>query len=187
MADQRDPAGPGAVADQRDPVAGLAARPVRALVLTVSDGVAAGTRQDTGGAGLAARVSAAGCEVTRAVVADEPGAIAAAIRAGAADGARLVICTGGTGLGPRDRTPEALRSIASLEIPGFGEAMRAAGRRSTPLADLSRSLAVAMGDVLVVAVPGSPRAALESFEAVASMLEHALEILAGHTRHADPA
>ncbi len=85
------------------------------------------------------------------------------------------------------RTPEALRSIASLEIPGFGEAMRAAGRRSTPLADLSRSLAVAMGDVLVVAVPGSPRAALESFEAVAPMLEHALEILAGHTRHADPA
>jgi len=158
--------------------------PVHALVLTISDGVAAGVREDTGGAGLAERVMAAGYVVHRAAVADEPDAIVAAIRAAAvSSGVRLVVSTGGTGLGPRDRTPEALRSIAELEIPGFGEAMRAAGRRSTPLADLSRSLAVAVGDVLVIAVPGSPKGALESFDAVAPILEHTLDILAGYTQH----
>ena len=106
-----------------------------------------------------------------------------AIRGAAADGVRLVLSTGGTGLGPRDRTPEALRSIAELEIPGYGEVMRAAGRSFTPLADLSRSLAVALEDVLVIAVPGSPKGALESFDAVAPLLEHTLEILAGRTQH----
>lgn len=162
---------------------GAGARSVVALVLTVSDGVAAGVREDTGGAGLAERVAAAGYEVRRAAVADEPALIVAAIQAAAADGVRLVVSTGGTGLGPRDRTPEAVRSIATMEIAGYGEAMRAAGRSFTPLADLSRSLAVAVGDVLVIAVPGSPRGALESFEAVAPILEHTLEILAGYTRH----
>jgi molybdopterin adenylyltransferase len=162
---------------------GDAADVVRVLVLTVSDGVAAGVREDTGGAGVAERVAAAGYEVRRAAVADEPALIVGAIRAAAADGVRLVVSTGGTGLGPRDRTPEAIRSIATMEIPGFGEAMRAAGRRVTPLADLSRSLAVAVDDVLVVAVPGSPKGALESFDAVAPILEHTLEILAGYTQH----
>jgi len=157
--------------------------PIRALVLTVSDGVAAGVREDTGGAGLAQRVAAAGYEVRRVAVADEPAPIVAAIQAAATDGVRLVVSTGGTGLGPRDRTPEALRSIAELEIPGFGEVMRAAGRTSTPLADLSRSLAIAVGDVLVIAVPGSPKGALESFDAVAPLLAHTLEILAGRTQH----
>lgn len=162
---------------------GEGSAPVPALVLTVSDGVAAGVREDTGGAGLAERVAAAGYAVRRAAVADEPDAIVAAIRAAAADGVRLVVSTGGTGLGPRDRTPEAVRSIATMEIPGYGEAMRAYGRRFTPLADLSRSLAVAVGDVLVIAVPGSPKGALESFEAVAPLLEHTLDILAGYTQH----
>ena len=157
--------------------------PVRALVLTVSDGVASGVREDTGGAGLADRVAAAGYEVRRAAVADEPALIIAAIRTAAADGVRLVVSTGGTGLGPRDRTPEAVRSIATMEIPGFGEAMRAAGRAVTPLADLSRSLAVAVGDVLVISVPGSPKGAQESFDAVASILDHTLDILAGYTQH----
>ena len=170
------------MADDQEHPAGPAA-PIRALVLTVSDGVAAGAREDTGGAGVAARVTAAGYEVRRAAVADEPDAIVAAIRGAAADGVRLVLSTGGTGLGPRDRTPEALRSIAELEIPGYGEVMRAAGRSFTPLADLSRSLAVALEDVLVIAVPGSPKGALESFDAVAPLLEHTLEILAGRTQH----
>ncbi|MFN8620587.1 MAG: MogA/MoaB family molybdenum cofactor biosynthesis protein [Chloroflexota bacterium] len=157
--------------------------PIAALVLTVSDGVAAGVREDTGGAGLAERVAAAGYAVRRAAVADEPALIVQAIQGAALDGVRLVVSTGGTGLGPRDRTPEAIRSIASMEIPGYGEAMRAAGRRFTPLADLSRSLAVAVGDVLVIAVPGSPKGALESFDAVAPILEHTLDILAGYTQH----
>ena len=162
---------------------GEGSAPTAALILTVSDGVAAGVREDTGGAGLAERVAAAGYAVRRAAVADEPDAIVAAIRAAADEGVRLVVSTGGTGLGPRDRTPEAVRSVATMEIPGFGEAMRAAGRSFTPLADLSRSLAVAVGDVLVICVPGSPKGALESFDAVAPLLDHTLEILAGHTQH----
>jgi molybdenum cofactor synthesis domain-containing protein len=125
-----------------------------------------------------------GFVVQRAAVADEPDAIVAAVRAAVARGVRLVVATGGTGLGPRDRTPEAVRSMVELEIPGFGEVMRAAGRTKTPLADVSRSLGGAFGDALIVAVPGSPSGAVESFEAVVPLLEHALEILAGRTRHA---
>jgi molybdopterin adenylyltransferase len=159
---------------------------VRALVVTVSDGVAAGTREDTGGAGLAERVSAAGYAVTRLAAADEPTAIAAVVAAAVAEGVRLIVTTGGTGLGPRDRTPEALRSLMDMEIPGFGEAMRAAGRRFTPMADLSRSLAGAVGPALVIAVPGSPKGALESFDAVAPLLDHALELLAGRTQRHPP-
>jgi molybdopterin adenylyltransferase len=155
-----------------------------ALVLTVSDGVAAGTRQDTGGERLAERVAAAGFTIHRVAVADEPDAIIRAVRHGVSSGARLVVTTGGTGLGPRDRTPEALRSILETEIPGFGEQMRAAGRASTVLADLSRSLAGALESSLVIAVPGSPGGAVESFDAVAPLVDHALEILAGRTQHA---
>jgi molybdenum cofactor synthesis domain-containing protein len=154
-----------------------------ALVLTVSDGVAAGTREDTGGARVAERVAAAGFTVSRAAVSDEPASIVAAIRAGIESGARLIVTTGGTGLGPRDRTPEALRTILELDVPGLGEQMRAAGRASTPLADLSRSLAGVIGSSLVVAVPGSPGGAVESFDAVAPVLDHALELLAGRTQH----
>jgi molybdopterin biosynthesis enzyme MoaB len=115
-------------------------------------------------------------------VADDPDAVAGVVAAGASAGQRLIVTTGGTGLGPRDRTPEALRSVLDMEIEGFGEAMRSEGRRSTPMASLSRSLAGALGPTLVIAVPGSPRGALESFEAVAPLLEHALEMLAGRTR-----
>jgi molybdenum cofactor synthesis domain-containing protein len=157
-----------------------------ALVLTVSDGVASGTREDTSGEVLAAAVAAAGFVVERAAVADDPDAIVAAVRAAASGGTRLIVSTGGTGLGPRDRTPEALRSIAELEIAGFGERMRVEGRQSTPLADLSRSLAVAVGNTLVIAVPGSPSGATESFAAGVPLLDHALEILAGRTQHGAP-
>jgi molybdenum cofactor synthesis domain-containing protein len=154
-----------------------------ALVLTISDGVAAGTREDASGEAVATAVRDAGFRVERQAVADDPQAIVEAILTAATGGVRLVVSTGGTGLGPRDRTPEALRSISELEIAGFGERMRAEGRRSTPLADLSRSLAVAVGSTLVIAVPGSPSGATESFAAVAPLLDHALEILGGRTQH----
>jgi molybdopterin adenylyltransferase len=155
-----------------------------ALVLTVSDGVSLGTREDTGGARLRDRVAAAGFSVTTGVVPDDVEAICAAVLRAVGGGARLIVTTGGTGLGPRDRTPEALRTILEMEVPGLGEQMRAYGRGKTPLADLSRSLGGVIGSTLVIAVPGSPSGAVESFEAVAPLLDHALEIVAGRTQHA---
>ena len=155
----------------------------RALVLTVSDGAKAGTRRDDSGAALADRLAELGFECRREVVGDEMEEIARAV-ARAAETCVLVVATGGTGLGPRDRTPQTLHALLDYEVPGFGEVMRSAGRRSTPLADLSRSLAGVLGRTLVVAVPGSPRGALESLAALEPLFDHALETLAGQTEHA---
>jgi molybdenum cofactor synthesis domain-containing protein len=154
-----------------------------ALVLTISDGVALGTREDTGGARLSERVAAEGFAVITGVVPDDVEQISNAVLRAVNGGARLVVTTGGTGLGPRDRTPEALRTILEMEVPGLGEQMRAFGRAKTPLADLSRSLGGVIGSTLVIAVPGSPSGGLESFDAVAPLLDHALEIVAGRTQH----
>jgi molybdopterin adenylyltransferase len=152
-------------------------------VLTVSDGVAAGTRHDESGQMLAERLTAFGYQVERGAVPDEPSAVAGAVRDAMGRGHRLVVTSGGTGLGPRDRTPEAIRPLLDFDIPGFGEAMRAQGRAGTPLADLSRSFAGVIGQALVVCLPGSPGGAIESLGAVQAMLGHALETLAGHTQH----
>jgi molybdenum cofactor synthesis domain-containing protein len=155
-----------------------------ALVLTVSDGVSAGTREDASGAALAARLEALAFTVERQTVPDEMEDIAAAI----SDGVRrfaLIVSTGGTGLGPRDRTPQTLHVLLDYEIAGFGEQMRAFGRTKTPLADLSRSLAGVLASTLVIAVPGSVSGATESLEALEPLLNHALETLRGHTQHDD--
>jgi molybdopterin adenylyltransferase len=155
----------------------------RAAVLTVSDGVAEGVREDASGRAVADALAAHGYDVTRhEVVPDERLQIEAMLRTLAADAA-IVVTTGGTGLGPRDVTPEATRSVLDREAPGIAEAMRAAGRDSTPLADLSRGVAGAIGSALVLNLPGSPRGAVESLEAVAAVLPHALELLAGVTAH----
>ena len=154
-------------------------------MLTISDGVTHGARTDTSGPALGARLASLGFEVTRGLVPDERRLIASAVRA-AVQGHDLIVTTGGTGLAPRDVTPEALGELLHYEVPGFGEAMRAEGRRSTPFASLSRSLAGVMGRTLVVAVPGSERAAVESFEAIAPLLDHALATLRGDARQHPP-
>ncbi len=154
----------------------------RALVLTISDGVAAGTRQDESGIALADRLALAGFRVDRSATADDRPSIEAALRSGAADHA-LVISTGGTGLTPRDVTPQATQAVIDYEVPGLAEAMRAAGRATTPMADLSRGVVGVIGKSLVVNVPGSPKAALESLAALEPTLGHALETLAGPFDH----
>lgn len=153
-----------------------------ALVITVSDGVAAGVRADVSGVRLEERLSTLGFAVHGLVVADDRAAIEDALRDGAARHA-FIVTTGGTGLTPRDVTPEATRAVIDYEVPGLAEAMRAAGRATTPLADLSRAIVGVRGRSLIVNVPGSPKGAIESFDAIASVLEHALDTLAGPYDH----
>jgi len=153
-----------------------------ALVLTISDGVAAGARVDESGQALAERLGELGFTVERASVPDEPQEVAQALVEGS-ERVNLVISTGGTGLGPRDRTPQTLHGLLDYEIPGFGEQMRAFGRGKTAMADLSRSLAGVLGTTLVVATPGSRGGALDSLAALEPILDHALETLGGRTQH----
>ena len=154
-----------------------------ALVITASDRSAAGRRPDTSGAGIGARLETLGFSVERQIVPDDRAALQAALVA-AAERHALVVTTGGTGLTPRDVTPQATLAILDYEIPGIAEAMRADGRRSTPFAALSRGVVGVRGRTLIVNLPGSPKGALESLEVVLGVLDHALETLAGPFDHA---
>jgi molybdenum cofactor synthesis domain-containing protein len=154
----------------------------RALVLTVSDGVQAGTRMDASGQAVAERLTTLGFAVMRGLVADDAEQISTFLRATAGDVA-LIVSTGGTGLTPRDVTPQATLAVVDYEVPGLAEAMRAAGRAVTPMADLSRGVVGVIGRSLVVNVPGSPKAAVESLAAIEPALGHALETLAGPYDH----
>ena len=154
-----------------------------ALVLTASDGAAAGVRADESGAQVAERLVELAFDVERRVVPDEQWEIEAAL-VDAAARHPLVVTTGGTGLTPRDVTPQATRAVVDYEVPGLAEAMRAAGRATTPFADLSRGVVGVRGGCLIVNLPGSPRGALESLEAVVAVLDHALDTLAGPYDHA---
>jgi molybdenum cofactor synthesis domain-containing protein len=154
----------------------------RALVVTVSDGVAAGTRQDVGGDAVAGRLTELGFEVDRAVLPDEQTQIEQLLVA-EADGHALILTTGGTGLTPRDVTPQATKAVVEYEVPGLSELMRAQGGRSTPYAYLSRAVAGALRGCLIVNLPGSPRGALDSLAALEPILDHALSTLAGPFDH----
>jgi molybdenum cofactor synthesis domain-containing protein len=153
-----------------------------ALVLTASDRSAAGTREDASGAALADRLQALGFVVEREVVGDDQEVIGGVLRAAAARHP-LIVTTGGTGLTPRDVTPQATLAVIDYEVPGLAEAMRAEGRAKTPFASLSRSVVGVIDRTLVINTPGSPKAALESLDAIVPVLDHALETLAGPFDH----
>jgi molybdopterin adenylyltransferase len=154
-----------------------------AIVITASDGSAAGVREDTSGRGVAERLETLGFTVERMVIPDERPRLEATLVA-AATRHRLVVTTGGTGLTPRDVTPQATLAVVDYEVPGIAEAMRADGRRQTPMAALSRGVVGVRGGSLIVNLPGSPRGALESLESLVPVLDHALETLSGPFDHA---
>jgi molybdopterin adenylyltransferase len=156
-----------------------------AAVLTISDKAHEGTRVDTSGPAVAARLEACGFEIAeRRIVPDERDHIATVLR-DLADRrvASVIFTTGGTGVAVRDVTPEATRDVMDREIPGFGEQMRARGLSSSRFAPLSRALAATRGTALIVNLPGSPRAAVESLDAILELVPHVLDLLNGHTAH----
>jgi molybdopterin adenylyltransferase len=151
-----------------------------AKVLTVSDGVAEGTREDRSGAALADRLAGAGFDVVeRRVTADGVDAVAAALRELTDGFTGLVVTTGGTGFGPRDLTPEGTRAVLEREAPGLAEAMRLV----SPFGRLSRAVAGTAGAALVLNTPGSTKGAVECLDAVVDVVPHALDLLSGGRPH----
>ncbi|MGH9785261.1 MAG: MogA/MoaB family molybdenum cofactor biosynthesis protein [Terriglobia bacterium] len=157
---------------------------LRAAVVTVSDSVFQGRRQDGSGPAVVEVLEKSGWTVAdRRVVADDVAVIAATLRELSGHGIEAIFTTGGTGLAARDVTPEATRKVIAREIPGLTEHIRREGARTTPTAILSRGVAGVCGTTIILNLPGSPQGAVDSLKAVVAVLPHAVDLLAGRTAH----
>jgi molybdopterin adenylyltransferase len=153
---------------------------IRAHVITCSDAASRGERRDSSGQAVRELLVANGCDVDDVtIVPDDADSIVAAIEQAILEGARLIATAGGTGIAPRDVTPEATMRVCDRLVPGFGELMRACSLEKTAMAPLSRAQAATRGNVLVINLPGSPRGAVENLQAVLHLIPHALELLTG--------
>ena len=160
---------------------------IRAVVITASDGCARGEREDASGSALVQLLTDLGADIVEhQVLSDDLDPLAQALREFAdRDDVNLIITTGGTGLGPRDNTPEATQQVIKREVPGIAEAIRAESLKSTPMAMISRGVCGVRSGTLIVNLPGSPKAVKETFAVIAPVLSHAIDLLAGRTAHKD--
>lgn len=157
-----------------------------AMVFTISDSSHAGTRQDVSGPAVRARLEELGWAVESEVMPDDAAWISRRLAEAADSGkAAAIFTTGGTGVALRDVTPEATRAVIEREIPGFGEWMRISGRSSTKTSILSRGVSGTRGQTLIVNLPGSPRGAVESLNAIIDVVPHVVDLLRGKTEHQD--
>jgi molybdenum cofactor synthesis domain-containing protein len=158
---------------------------IRAVVITASDACARGEREDASGAALVQLLTDLGAHVVASkILSDDLDPLAQALREFAnRDDVNLIVTTGGTGLGPRDNTPEATQQVIQREVPGIAEAIRAESLKSTPMAMISRGVCGVRSGTLIVNLPGSPKAVKETFAVIAPVLSHAIELLSGRTSH----
>jgi molybdopterin adenylyltransferase len=157
---------------------------LRAAVLTISDSAFQGKRRDASGPAVSEALQSSGWTVVHTqIVADDLAVITATLRQLTGQGIEAIFSTGGTGVAPRDVTPEATRKVLTRELPGIAEHMRSTGAQNTPTAILSRGVAGVCGNTLIVNLPGSPQGAVESLKSVLPVLAHAVDLIAGRTDH----